>query len=57
MKKWELAYRKWRKLAERGYGSRSNNYTDMTRAEQRIRDAKEKYEKLLEQARAVGKVS
>lgn len=42
----ERAYRRWRQLAERGYGD-TTNITDMRRIDERIRRAKAKYERLL----------
>jgi hypothetical protein len=46
MTKLELAYRRWRALAERGYGSRDHSIEHMRRVDARIRKALEQYESL-----------
>lgn len=46
-KPWEVAYRKWQELADRGYGERCNTPAAMKKVDDRIRRAKAKYEKLL----------
>jgi hypothetical protein len=44
----ERAYRRWRMLADRGYGSRPIDTPGrMARVDARIREAKAKYERLL----------
>lgn len=44
---WEIAWRRWRRLAEKGYGERCNTLSEMNRVDERIRKAKERYEFLL----------
>lgn len=45
-KQTEKAYRRWRRLAEKGYG-RKTNIADLRLIDARIRDAKDRYERLL----------
>lgn len=47
MKRWEQALRRWRKLADKGYGPRCNTPEQMAKVDERIRQAKAKYEELL----------
>jgi hypothetical protein len=47
----EQAYRKWRKLADRGYGERCNTPEAMRRVDDRIRKAKDNYERLLTESK------
>jgi hypothetical protein len=49
MQPWEEAYRRWRELADRGYGERCNTPSAMAKVDERIRKAKEKYERLLKE--------
>ena len=51
MKEWEKAYRQWRKLADAGYGPRTNTPEGMRRVDERIRKAKARYEELLKKSR------
>ena len=51
MKKWEVAYRKWQRLANNGYGDRCNTPSAIKRVDDRIRKAKEEYERLLREAK------
>jgi hypothetical protein len=46
------AYKRWRRLADRGYGERCNTPDAMKRTDDRIKQAKERYERLLEAERA-----
>jgi hypothetical protein len=48
---WEVAWRKWRTLADKGYGKRCVTLEAMRRTDERIRKAKEKYERLLREAK------
>ena len=48
---WQEAYRKWQELADRGYGERCNTPDAMKRVDDRIRRAREKYEKLLAESK------
>lgn len=47
MEQWQVAYNRWRELADRGYGERCNTPAAMERVDTRIRNAKKRYEKLL----------
>lgn len=47
MQPWEKAYRRWRMLADKGYGERCNTPAAMRRVDDRIRKAKATYERLL----------
>jgi len=42
------AYQRYRKLADAGYGPRCNTPDQMRKVDDRIRAAKERYEKLLQ---------
>ena len=49
---WEVAYRRFRELADRGYGERCYTPEQMERTDKRIRKAREKYETLLREHKA-----
>lgn len=46
------AYRRWRRLADKGYGERCYTPDAMKRTDDRIRRAKERYERLLRAEKA-----
>jgi hypothetical protein len=50
---WQEAYRQWQTLADRGYGERCYTPDAMERTDRRIRKAKERYERLLKESKAV----
>lgn len=52
MKAWEIAYRRWQKLAHAGYGPRCNTPGQMKVVDDRIRAAKARYETLLKAHKA-----